>query len=328
MDKPKKFSGWKDELVVLLKANNQFRIDGRKASDKTQRERSTYLFQFMNELWVMGYKVMPKSIGLRHVKVVCKKYEAEGIAASTIQTRISFLRALCKWIGKPNMIGDIKGFFDNPDVIKRSYQATYDKSWDVLDIDKYRIIHQIMQEYPYIGFQLLLQDSFGLRRKEAIMLRPYLDYREGMLHIRHGAKGGRVRSITVTNEYQTEVMQRVLQFVGKDGKHMGDQNYDLKGNLSRYSRVLHQFGIKKTGQGALGITGHGLRAGFAMREMEDNGLTPSLRGGEPGQLSPEHEKRVREEVSQKLGHNRPQITTAYSGPVTKAGNSRLAKAKK
>ena len=68
-----------------------------------------------------------------------------------------------------------------------------------------------------------------------------------------------------------------------------------------------------------------MRAGFAMREMEDNGMTPSLRGGEPGQLPPEQEKRIREELSQKLGHNRSQVTTAYSGPVTRAGIKRMKK---
>ena len=317
--------GWKDELVTLLKTNNKYRIDGKVASNKTQQERSTYLFQFMHELWAMEYKVMPKGIRPKHIKAVCEKYEAAALAAATIQTRISFLRALCKWIGKPNMIGDIKEFFDDPDVIKRSYQATHDKSWDVPDIDKYRIIFQILADYPHIGFMLLLMDAFGLRRKEAVMLRPYLEYRDGMLHIRNGAKGGRVRSIPVTNEYQIEVMQRVLQFVGKDGRHMGDPNYDLKSNLSRYSRVVRQYGIKKTGLGALGITGHGLRAGFAMNQMESKGLVPSVRGGEANQLPAEQEKRVREEVSQQLGHNRPQITTAYSGPTTRAGIKRMKK---
>ncbi len=321
----KPFRGWKDELAALIKAHNHVRLDGGVASFKTQHERYTYLFQFMNELWTMGYKVMPKGVGLRHIKLICKKYETEKLSAATIQTRISFLRALCQWIGKPHMIKDVKDFFENPDTIKRSYQAGHDKSWDVPNIDKYRIIHQILHEHPYIGHQLLLQDAFGLRRKEAIMLRPYLEFRDNVLHIRHDAKGGRVRSIPVTDEYQIEVMQRVLQFVGNEGRHLGDPAYDLKGNLNRYSRILRKFGIKKSGQGALGITGHGLRAGYAMNEMEQKGLIPTLRGGEPGQLPLEQEKRIREEVSQMLGHNRPQITTAYSGAMTKSKDTKIKK---
>jgi integrase len=94
---------------------------------------------------------------------------------------------------------------------------------------------------------------------------------------------------------------------------------------SPFSNIIRTYGIKKTGRGALGITAHGLRAGFAMDQLEKRGLTPVLRGGTIDQMPKDEEQRVRVEVSALLGHNRPQVTTAYSGPKSAA---RLRKLKK
>lgn len=327
MNQDKKFSGWKDKLQALINQYNHLRYDGKKASGKTRYERATYLFQFMKELRELGYRVDPEGVGLRHIKAICQKYERDGIAAATIQTRISILRVFCTWIGKPGMIGDVKEFFVNQDSIKRTYQATKDKSWDVPEIDKSRLIHEILRDSPYVGHQLLMQDAFGLRRKEAIMFIPYARVYENAIYITSGSKGGKERVIPIEDDYQKEVIARVQNFVGKKLVHLGDPEYDLKGNIAQYAQVVRKYGIKKTGKGALGITGHGLRAGFAMEQMEKRGLKPVLRGGEVGQLPPEEEKRIRIEVSKLLGHNRPQVTTAYSGAMTPIGLTRANAAK-
>jgi integrase len=327
VERTKQFSGWKDKLIALIKENNHLRSDGQIASNRTREARKEYLFQFMTEIRALGYKIDPAGVGLRHIKAICQKYEADGLSAATIQTRISFLRVFCVWIGKPNMIGDIKEFFEDPNTVKRTYQATHDKSWDIPEVDKYGIIAQLLIEHPYVGYQLLLQDAFGLRRKEAIMFRPLVSILNDKLHITAGAKGGKVRSVPIADDYQREVIAKVLEFVGKKSDHLGDPQYDLKGNIARYSYVVRKFGIKKTGRGALGITGHGLRAGFAMNQMESRGLIPVLRGGELGALDPEVEKRIRLEVSQLLGHNRTKVMTAYSGAMCAIGLARVSAAK-
>lgn len=320
-------SGWKDQLQALINLHNHLRADGKPASNKTQRDRASYLFRFFREIRELGYKVEPRNIGQRHIRAICQHYEETGLSAATIQTRISFLRVFCRWINKPGMIADVQQYFSNPDYGRRTYQATRDKSWDIPELDKPNIIHQILHQHPYVGHQLLVMDAFGLRRKEAVMLRPFLAAHHGHLFITDGSKGGKPRVIPIEDDYQKEVIQRVIEFVRKTAHHLGDPKLSLKQNLYRFSNVVRQFGIKKTGKGALGVTAHGLRAGFAMTQMEKRGLVPLLRGGEIGALPSKQEHAIRAEVSNLLGHNRTQVTTAYSGPQSHAGAAKAQQQK-
>lgn len=316
-------SGWKDQLQGYIRKYNHLRADGSKASHKTQSDRANYLFKFFIDIRALGYKVDPKNLGERHIRAICKKYEKDGLSAATFQTYISFLRVFCIWIGKPGMIKAVSQYFTDPQYAKRSYAATKDKSWDVPHVDKMRIIHEILSAHPYIGHQLLMEDAFGLRRKESIMIRPFMCERDGNLHIIDGAKGGKSRVIPIEDEYQREILDRVKAFLGNTSRHLGDPDLTLVQNLYRFSNVVKKYGIKKSGKGALGITAHGLRAGFAMNQMEKRGLTSVLRGGEIGQLPPEVEHQIRVEVSRLLGHNRPEVTTAYSGARSQVGLSKV-----
>jgi integrase len=321
-----KTSNWENQLQSFIDKYNSKRFDnGRVASHKTQNERAKFLFKLFNDLHALGYHVEPKNFKEKHIKVICQKFEDDGIAAATIQTYLSFIRAFCSWIGKAGMMGDISEYFSDVNRLKRSYQASYDKSWDIPEIEKERIINDLLRLYPYVGMQLLLQDAFGLRRKEAMMLRPFVSEKNGQLHVFEGTKGGKPRVITTESEYQKFVIELAKGLVGNSTGHTGDPNLTLEQNLKKYSNVLYRNGIKKFGKGALGITGHGLRAGFAIDQMEKRGVISVLRGGELGQLPPDEEAQARMEVSQLLGHNRPAVTTAYSGPQTKAGLSRMKK---
>ena len=217
------------------------------------------------------------------------------------------------------MIVDISTYFINKSILDRSYQAVSDKSWDVCGIDKERIFAELELNYPFIWLQLLMKDAFGLRRKEAISLRPYLAEKNGHLYITVGGKGGKSRIIKIEDEYQQLVIQKAITFVDKKAIHIGGTETNLKKNMRKFSNVVHRLGIKKTGKGALGVTAHGLRAGFAMRQMMLKGLVPYIKGGRIGEIDKAKELEIRREVSMLLGHNRIQVTTAYSGPQTQKG---------
>ncbi len=60
--------------------------------------------------------------------------------------------------------------------------------------------------------------------------------------------------------------------------------------------------------------------------MLNRGLTPLIVGGEMGALPKDQEMEIRLQASQRLGHNRVGITTAYSGAFTEVGKYRAEKA--
>jgi len=315
-ERQKTFKGWKDELQSIIDQHNKTRINGKVASGKTQHERAMYLFKFFNDLRELGYMVEPHNLREKHIRVICKKYVDDQLSGGTIQNYITYLRAYCFWIGKTGMIRDLSEYFENPEILTRTYMATRDKSWEGNNVNKDEVFHSISTNYPYVWMQLLMCDAFGLRRKESIMIRPWLDEKDGVLHIVLGAKGGRTRSIKIENEYQQVILEKAIAFVGKTSTHLGDPSLTLEQNIRRFANVMVKYGIKKEGKGALGVTAHGLRSEFAMRAMEDRGLKNILKGGIPEKMPREQEERIRREVSEMLGHWRPQVTNAYAPPNT------------
>jgi integrase len=295
------------------------RIDGKPASFKTQAERAKYLFKFLEDLRKMGYMFEPSNIKQKHIQAICQKYESDGLAASTIMTYISFLRAFFHWIKKPGMIVNVTQYFSNPDVIFRQYAAIKDKSWDKPEIDKYAILEKIRLESPFVYIQLLLEDAFGLRRKESIMFRPHMCDKGEFIVITEGSKGGRPRVIQIETEYQREVLNQAKYLAKSRQAHVSDPELSLKQNLKKFSNTMTKFGIVKAGIGSLGVTAHGLRSGFAIRQMEQRGVVPYLKGGEVKQQMTEEDNELRRDVSENLGHSRPQIISAYTGPFSTKG---------
>ncbi len=318
---------WKDELNALIAVHNDKRIDGKVSSFDTREERAKYLRKFIQDLRDLGFKFEIKNLKEKHIAAICCKYETDQLAASTIQTYISFLRAFCIWIGKPGMIGDIKKYFKNASILERRYAATHDKSWDIPRIDKYKIFAEVERTHPYVHIQLLMEDAFGLRRKESIMIRPYVAEKDGHLFITDGSKGGRSRIIPIDNEYQREVIHKAQSFVKHTSRHLGDPSLSLEQNMKKFSNVMTSFGIKKSGVNSLGITAHGLRSGYAIREMEKLGLVPLIKGGKIGSLPKAQEIEIRLRVSRLLGHNRMEVMAAYAGAFTVRGLDKLTQQK-
>lgn len=321
-----KFNGWKDELQSIINANLSIRDNGKIASNKTQSDRATFLFSFFHMLREKGYAVSPHNLKQKHIQVACDYYVNEKkVSPATIQTYLMHLRALARWIGKDGMVKTASEYISDKSKYERTYAATEDKSWEGAGIDVQAKINEISLNHPWIAAQLLVEHAFGLRRKEAISLRPYMNIIEDNLHVVDGSKGGKARIIPIETDYQRDVAELAKSMVGKTSKTLSDPQFDLKQNLKKHSNVLSRYGITKKD---LGVTGHGHRHGYAHTLMEQRGLVPLIKGGEIGQLPKEQEKEIRLEVSQKLGHNRVGITTAYSGPLSEVGKRKIEKAKK
>ena len=315
---------WKYELQSLINAMNKLRVNGRIASFKTQQDRAKYLFKFFKDLREAGFKVSPQNIKLKHIAYICEKYERDKISASTIQTYITHLRVLCRWIGKNGMIGDVGQYFSNPELIKRQYAASELKTWTGKGIDISQKLNEIKQDNIYVWIQLLMQQAFGLRLKEAACLRPYMSALDGKLHILDGTKGGKSRIVPIENDYQKFVIETAIQFIGKTSSSLMDPKLNLKQNLKKYSNTMTKHGLTKK---KAGVTGHWLRSEFVIDFMISRGLTPIICGGEIGQLSKADELEIRLDAARRLGHNRVSVTTAYFGPITKTGLTKLKKAR-
>jgi integrase len=58
-----------------------------------------------------------------------------------------------------------------------------------------------------------LQRAFGLRMKEAALLKPNMADKEHYLAVNWGTKGGRDRVVPIQNDYQRDVLMRAKLFL-------------------------------------------------------------------------------------------------------------------
>jgi site-specific recombinase XerD len=306
--------GWKQELQTLIDENITNRVNGKVASNKTQDDRASYLFKFFNDLRQGGFAVSPKNINLKHIKFICQKFEEDQLSAASIQTYLTHLRVFCRWIGKNGMMVDIDHFFNNPEATKRKYVASELKTWSAKDIDISQKLNEIKQDDIYVWIQLIVQHAFGLRRKEALFIRPYINFVDDNLHIIDGAKGGKARIVPIETELQKYAVLMAKHFVGKTSSTLMNPQESLKQNLKTYSNIMQKYGLTKK---EAGVTGHWLRVEYITDFFESKGLVPAVKGGEAGQLRNDEEMRVRLDAAQRLGHNRVGVTSAYAGSFPK-----------
>lgn len=92
----------------------------------------------------------------------------QGLTASTIQVRLSALRAFCSWVGKPGMVGNAKKYVSDPERVKRTYAAESDMSWTSRGVDIQQVLNAVAELDPYVGRQLKAQFLFGMRVKESV----------------------------------------------------------------------------------------------------------------------------------------------------------------
>lgn len=226
-----------------------------------------------------------------------------------------------------------------------------------MDIEK-KIV-EVMACERWVGLVLWCQHAFGLRKTEALMLQPLKDiepvpsvtlgvpdkkgrpvkvemtklhwkaWHGGVnVNITRGTKGKRPRVLHINEENDDAketayvIRQEVLDYGDRDT--LGPPWFTLKQNARTYERVLARFGITHKD---LGITGHGLRAGFACDMLQSFGITTTVRGGD-GQ----HPDLVTQRISYKstteaLGHGRISVIGAYAECITPKAAARQRKAK-
>lgn len=100
-----------------------------------------------------------------------------------------------------------------------------------------------------------LQRAFGLRMREAALLKPHQADQGAYLAVNWGTKGGRDRVIPIQTDYQREVLQRVKTHVTRKTHSLIPADYSFKQWKNYYYYVCRENGISRKN----GITSHGLR---------------------------------------------------------------------
>lgn len=314
---------WKRELQNILHLKGRVSAPGKgkakPVSNRTLAAREAILFMCVQQLHRAGYDIESvHSLKVKHIEALITDWKASGVSAGTIQNRLSALRALSAWIGKPGLVGATEsyGSGDDPGRLKRTVAAERDKSWTARGITPEQIIKEAGNIDPYVAMQLKVIHAFGLRREEAVQFKPYKVDEGGVLRVRDGTKGGRERMVPVESDYQRLVLAEAKAFVSKWDHHIGNPRKDLKQNIDRFAYVMKKLGITKQG---LGITAHGLRHQRLNDIFEEVAGVPSpVRQREEGTSieKPEDVERwklAQQKVSNVAGHARLSISTAYTG---------------
>lgn len=287
-----------------------------------------HLYDWMEARWQRGFI----SDDAQHV--------TGRLTTGTIKNYVTYLRHLCTWIGQPDLAERSGVKFNHPGLARRRIAAEHDKSWEGAEIDIGAKIDELWQVEPWVAMAVLAQHTFGLRRKEAVCLRPAIDWIPGTgLHVatvrsgpanleisatteqanlpslvvQRGAKNGKLRVVDTWEDWQQQVLVVLQDWLADQGRPngaIGGSDRDLKGNLARYSRVLSKAGLTKR---LIGATGHGLRAGFACRMLESYGVQAPVRGADLRHADKQATDQAAAATSVALGHGRLAATSYYIG---------------
>ena len=283
--------GWKDGLIYLLetkgRATSPRKGRHKPVSMKTIEKREIELFAAFGQLAQMGFHLRTlDNFKKKHVEALSRKWEADGLSASTIQNRISVLRTLAEWLGKSGMIGRSTDFVADPKSVTRTAAATYDHSWSAAGVDV-----------------------------EAVMFKPHRADKGIYIEVVDGTKGGRPRVVMIRTEAQRRVLEEAKAFVKGVNGHVGSPSRDLKSAIRRFGYVLGKCGVTKAG---LGITAHGLRHETLCNLFEDlAGVPAPIRVANPrevlAQADPDKVELARAAVAEMAGHARISISSSYLG---------------
>lgn len=302
--------GWKKSLTALLRQHNARRSDGRTASDATRKKRGEVLFLGFTQLRAMGYRLEDvSSFAGRHMQALVDHWVTEKRSSAVMQNRISIFRQFAEWIGKHGMVEASIRYVDDPALVTRTSVATSDKSWSTRGFDPDDIVERVRQIDARMAMALALQAAFGLRPREAWMLRPWLAEVGQTLDICRGAKNGLRRVVEIRTAHQRQVLEQAKALVQSKDESIGDPALTLEQVRNRFYTVLRKARIGRKH----GITAYGLRHEAANDHFKAvSGYASPVQGG-PVPADKVTERFARLETAEFLGHSRERITTHYLG---------------
>ena len=324
-------SDFRRSLIDLCKQNqhipySQTRRSGKDVSYKSRKDRRDFMMMMVDIVHGADYRITHyKNFDSRHLKALIEHMDAKGYAAGTMQNKLTFTRMYLGWIGKDTMKDLIKGMLNDPKQYKRTYSADRDRSWTPELYEK--TVEELALTNTSMAVALVLMDAFGLRVKEALLLRPDSDLEGDKLELTRGTKGGRPRTLPIETEYQRDVMTTAKYQARLNGGSLIPKRISYKKWRDSFYYYMIKLGITVKAEG---FTCHGLRHGYVQKlKQERTGKPVPIRDGvkhdlvawetartqahETVQNEVMMEPGIDELAASRLGHSRPQITDMYVG---------------
>jgi hypothetical protein len=289
---------------------NQMCNKHRDGSHATQANRKAMLKMIAEQLKSCGYNVQrmtPNDLKGRHVNKLLELWRKDGVSTGTIKNRMVVLRW---WAEKVGNAGAVQSN-DTYKIEKRVYVTNRDKSISLKDLDLSKVDENIAQS-------LRLQDAFGLRREESMKFQPEyaldgqtIENAKYVILKGSWAKGGRPRTLPITNEKQRHELRNAYALAVKNGGSLIPKEKSYKTHVASFERVTSALGVGQT---------HGLRHGYAQtRYRELMGFDCPAVGGSRSLTADEiaKDKEIRMLISQELGHGRIGVTSIYLGSWSK-----------
>jgi len=321
----KEFTGKLKSLIAdiecVCESHGRKRVNGAVASERTFRMQMDVMKQFARTLHEAGFEIEKTSnLGEKHLNAVFDVWVLKKeLSNKTLQNQKSRIKQFLKWLGKPQLADYIsqieKRYLDKlPQGFRVTTIAEHSKSWRQNNIDLNELFRKGKAEDARFGAMLLMERAFGLRKKEVLQVNPWRAFKAEHLNVRENiAKGGKPRSIEIREGQYGEMQKRVLAFAREHcrrGENMAWPELSLAQAERRYYYLCARIGLTRE---STGMTGHGLRAGFAEDMMLLDGILPSVLGGVTEMSTRKHRMISKLNIAQAMGHNRPRITGAYSG---------------
>jgi integrase len=310
------------EILATLSSNNDKCANGRnkRVGHLTQEKRKTVMKSFVADMHLLSYRLESmNNVREKHIFAWVDFLVKQSQKPSTIQNKLSVLRIYCSWIGKKGMVRSPEYYVADSVLVKRSTATKSDKSWDGKNVDE--LIQVVSHKDVIVGMQLKLCHQFGLRRLEAIMIKPHIADEGAYIHVRSGTKGGRPRLVPIVTEKQREVLEEAKAMTDSKSGLICRPGKSLKQAINRFKFIMCYCGITKLGEG---VTPHGLRHGYVHRRYEartEGGKLP-VKGGKPGEVDSHLAKVAKMKVMEEVGHSRVSVTTAYGGSFGHAARSK------
>jgi integrase len=205
------------------------------------------------------------------------------------------------------MIRGSENYVKNSKSVERHLIAKTDKTWSGKQQSLADKLQEIQKIDRYVAIQLELQRAFGLRMKEAALLKPHMADKGTYLAVNWGTKGGRDRVVPIQNDYQRDVLTRAKLLLENPNNSMTPKDFNFKQWRNHYYYVCRQVGISRKD----GITSHGLRH-ERLNEIywEITGQLSPIKGGTVDLHTHEIAK---QEIAEVAGHSRESIAGAYIG---------------
>jgi len=288
------------------------------ASYKTSANRKDVLECELRWLFEEGYRITRvEQFRTKHIKVLVDHWIEERLAPGTIQNKLSIFRTFCHWIEKPNVCHEADAYIasrpDHQARIKREYVAKTDTGWPV-EHDFETILLKILGDDPHVAIQIALMAVFGLRPREAALLKPRQADLGENLHVILGTKGGRPRIVPIENETQRQVLDKAKTMTTTPNGSLIPEKYSYKSWRSRFYYICRKHGMQKIE----GTHPYALRHDFiqTLYQILTGMPAPVKRASnaeDSEQTQPLSDNEGRLVVAERAGHSRIQITNCYLG---------------